>query len=776
MYPFDIDSKKAESSLRRIIYDVHREGAVGLEILEELSHLKMNHNNIFKKYENTIVYLLGLFYKVDTPKDLMSHVYTSFMEKIVEEHGTLYTPMQASILNNISKHNNFTFSAPTSSGKSHLFRNLLLNSVGDIVFIVPTRSLLYEYIILLKNTFRNNKAVFIQQFIDRVNNFKAKRRIFVVTPERAIDIFQFKDDFNISYFVFDEAQISEDPSRGVTFDAFVRRVDKKYPNSKKLFAHPFVENPKAQLKKHGLDGEGVLYRQGVVGKRYVLYKKDKKKFYSFSPFIEKCHYLTEMKEIANDFVVDAINRGEKVLIYIFKTSIVSSTFETNFSNYINLCEEIKNPDALDIIGKIEEFIGAQNENSVMLKLLKKGVVIHHGSIPLMIRSLLEQFTANGYARMCFSTSTLLQGVNMPFDVIWIYNHRFSGDAENRALGLKNLIGRAGRSTKRTGKFDIGTVVVNNAKKFSTELSRKTYLDETSILDSDEKQTDDIVVKELVESVKKNTFNDVFKLPEKRIDRLKSKEVMSAVQYIISELFYSGKILSATEYKKFKRNRKEALKEAFKIIYEKSLGRKLVKGEVTILSKGITILLWQIQGRSFKEILKLRYLYLVDQVEKNKLQTQLKMGEITANEFQESLNKTSFAFSAEANQLPNKNLKGVKNVFKGQKYESFNYDLLVYDTYDYLDKVISYSLSGVYATVFQLYFNSTSDQRAHSMVQFFKYGTNDEVDVMLLRYGFSFEEIEWVKDLIEYINEDEIKFLDSIKECSEEQLEILTPYL
>ncbi len=777
MLPFEIPEYKVEATLKNILFEIHREGGIDLKILEDLAYIKLLHGDIFKKYENTIIYLLGLFYKVDEPSDVVSHIYSQFKDSIVEEHGGTYTPMQASMLKNIERYNNFTFSAPTSTGKSHLFRTLLQKSVGDIVFVVPSRSLLFEYLYVLKDVFKNQHDVFIQQFIDKVNNFKTKRRIFVVTPERAMELFRFKDKFNISYFVFDEAQISEELVRGVTFDALVRRVEKKYPKVKKLFAHPFIENPEAQLIKHNLDGEGILYKQAVVGKQYVEYKKNSGNFYLFSPFKEEGYKVKHKKKLDFDYISTSITNNKKILIYISKQSIISSTFVKEFKKYIELCHDIDDKLALDLISQIRIFIGDTSGKSVMLNLLKKGIVIHHGSIPLVVRSLLEKFTEAGYAKLCFSTSTLLQGVNMPFDVVWVYNHRFSGDEENRVLGLKNLIGRAGRSSKSSGSFDVGAVIVNDPKKFTEELSKKTYLSEKSILDDKSKTSKDSVVEEFVDSIKDDDFNDDYKLPEKRIDRLKSIEVMSCVEFILDNIFVDDRIITAKDYKKFKKSKRDNLKKSFGLIFEKSLGRDLGKGEKTILSKSITILLWHIQGRSFKEILKLRYLYLADQKKIDDLKTSLDQKDITRKEFDKKLGQAPFSYSAAANTIPNSKLTGfVSNAFEGQTYDTFNYDLLVYDTYDYLDKVISFSLSDVYTTAFDLYFEESGDERSLSMKKFFRYGTNDDYDIMLMRYGFTFEDIDWLRDHIDYINDNEIKFLPSINNCTKEQLEILAPFL
>ena len=64
---------------------------------------------------------------------------------------------------------------------------------------------------------------------------------------------------------------------------------------------------------------------------------------------------------------------------------------------------------------------------MLLSLMQKGIVIHHGSMPLRARLLIEHFVNKGFARICFATSTLIQGINMPFDVVWIDNFKFRGE-------------------------------------------------------------------------------------------------------------------------------------------------------------------------------------------------------------------------------------------------------------------------------------------------------------------------------------------------------------
>lgn len=68
-----------------------------------------------------------------------------YRQHIKEKYGENFTPMQASILEQIKDKQHFSFSAPTSTGKSFVFRNLIRSSTKDVVVIVPSRALINEY-------------------------------------------------------------------------------------------------------------------------------------------------------------------------------------------------------------------------------------------------------------------------------------------------------------------------------------------------------------------------------------------------------------------------------------------------------------------------------------------------------------------------------------------------------------------------------------------------------------------------------------------------------
>lgn len=69
---------------------------------------------------------------------------------------------------------------------------------------------------------------------------------------------------------------------------------------------------------------------------------------------------------------------------------------------------------------------------------------------------------------------------------------------------------------------------------------------------------------------------------------------------------------------------------------------------------------------------------------------------------------------------------------------------------------------MFYAIFHQYYLAYQDDRAERLAKYIKYGTEDSTEIWMLRYGFSFEEIEWLKPCVEYIDQTEIKFNEKLK--------------
>ena len=729
----------AEDMLGRTLSKIYKIGPVKSTDYEILSYISIFHPDLIEQHIDDINLYLGLFYKeIITPKSLQGCIQKMFLECIAEHFGKAYTPVQTSILNNSEEKRIFSFSAPTSTGKSHVLFSIIENSDRDVVVIVPSRALINEYYLRLCEEI-HDKSINILTFVDKINTAKCRRSIFVLTPERCKDLFRLKDQFSIDVILFDEAQLTDEKGkRGLYFDAIVRRCNRELPDSKIIFAHPFVTNPEAQISKNLLPTEqsiSKVYDQRNVGQIFVCEKPDG----SFSYFGSDTNVFS-VKQVACNYdpIESCIKDNGSVLFYVSKNSIITNAYLNAFSKYIMLCSEIEDPELIEIIEELSDFTGGgtvayMNYYSQMLALLKRGIVIHHGSLPLRARVLVEKFTRKHFCRICFATSTLEQGINMPFDIVYIDRLE-----SQKYLAVKNLIGRAGRSSKDR-KIDYGTVIIASTKvaKLRKLLTQTITLNMQSQLDDNERLDDDY--NDFKDAILHETFSDQFNLTQNQIIKLSDNALNEILRCILDKFFNhideKGNINLSKEDRKIVVN-------SFHQFYSNYLGRELQLGEKAILTTAFYIMIWRIQGRTFSTICHSRYAFLSRESERSKLD---RLGQST--------DQILARFTQKYAELPNNNLCSPISLFpRGLKAKDVDYDIITYDTYDYLDKLIGLYLSDIFYAAFIKYNERYPDDRAIKMANLIKYGTYNTKYIWMLRYGMSFEDIELLKDYIESIDE------------------------
>lgn len=758
-------------NISRIIADIHANGPVKPELLERLAYYKKFHPNILANYESQLLNVMGLFYKsTNEASSVIEEIYHIFCASIEKEFGSIFTPVQASVYKCITKDRYFSFSAPTSAGKSFLFREIITNATGDLVIVVPSRALIAEYykeVISLVP-----KTTLVLQFIENINTSKIKNRVFIITPERGVELFKRIQEFNIEMFLFDEAQISEEYIRGMKFDAFVRRVDRLLPAAKKIFAHPFVLNPEAQLQKHGFvqNSDSHNYKQQSVGKIFISHEGGTFSF--FTPHGDPNKILCQ-----NDIIEETLKNNGTLLVYVAKNIIYSGKIIERFSKYIELCGKVDNGEALSIIKKLKDYIGASDTNlerySQMIALMERGIVIHHGSMPLKARLLIEEFIRKGYARICFSTSTLVQGINMPFNIVWINSFY-----EVKGLTLKNLIGRAGRTSSKANCFDYGYAIIEkiNVNTFISRYNEEFSISNKSMIDDDLDNIDEDL-QDIAEAVTTETFNDELNMPTSQLTRIENSNIEKSILYILNALFKDGHIMSGHEYYKLDDSVRKKVKDEFKKVYCAHLKRKsLSVAEKSVLSAAIPIILWQIQSTSFSQIVSLRHSLISRRDERAAIIKLFMTESISRAEMLSKLRDLKARYSPIASTIPNKNLNRAGLFDETTSVLDISYDVIVYDTYDYLDKVISISMADPLCAALKIYSDKTDDIRAQILGNYIRYGTNDSLDIWLLRYGFSSEDLEWLHVVVDKVDSTQIYFNKKIAQLDSEKYAIIERFL
>ena len=147
-----IKGEASRDELRKIISRIIVDGPVRSSDMESLGYFQLYQPELLREFYESIAIHLGLFYKVskveamdsDTLEELL---FLNFRDAIRERMNGDFTPVQLCVLTSIGEFQNFSFSAPTSTGKSYVFLHLLKTTTKDVVVVVPSRALLNEYFI-----------------------------------------------------------------------------------------------------------------------------------------------------------------------------------------------------------------------------------------------------------------------------------------------------------------------------------------------------------------------------------------------------------------------------------------------------------------------------------------------------------------------------------------------------------------------------------------------------------------------------------------------------
>lgn len=123
----------------------------------------------------------------------------------------------------------------------------------------------------------------------------------------------------------------------------------------------------------------------------------------------------------------------------------------------------------------EDYFG---KNSIEYRLLEKGIIVHQGQIPGKISKWLLDAISMRIVRVVVATSTLTDGVNLPFEVILIPKLARRGQTMP-IQEFENLVGRAGRPGVSTEGKSLAVVFDKNVYSSITSKSKKTQKEITA---------------------------------------------------------------------------------------------------------------------------------------------------------------------------------------------------------------------------------------------------------------------------------------------------------
>ena len=343
----------------------------------------------------------------------------------------------------------FSYSAPTSLGKSYIMRTFIREQIAkgkqcNFAIIVPTKALINETTEKLTEVLgpelkeKNYRIVTSAgaMALEEEHNF-----IFAMTPERLLYLLILMKDIPIEYLFIDEAhKISKKDGRSAFYYKVVDMLSQRSTPPHIIFASPNIPNPEVYLQ---------LIPDVANRENYKIATK-------FSPVNQekflidfKCfelHYYNEATQKLTKYCSFPEDKG--LLDFVHELgegarSIVYSNSKDNVVEYaLQYATQLQPLHDSDLDVLAQDIRQDVHGDYYLADIVEKGVAYHMGYLPSTIRARIESLYKDGKIHTLFCTSTLLEGINLPADNLFITSHKNGGDMS--PVDFRNLMGRVGR--------------------------------------------------------------------------------------------------------------------------------------------------------------------------------------------------------------------------------------------------------------------------------------------------------------------------------------------
>ena len=400
--------------------------------------------------------------EVLTQDDILRSIETEVHKNVnrIPDSDKLLFNAQHTALSNLNSNQFFSFSAPTSMGKTFIITNYIREKIregteSNFVILVPTRALLSEIAGNMIEQFQDYLGIGKHKVITSMSSLsEGEKYVAVLTPERFYSSLLKQPDIEIGYVFVDEAhKISDRDKRSVIYYKILD-ILKERGTVHIFFSSPLIPNPDVYLELTNYYSE---VKSKAAGKRFVFSPVSQNKIYldlnkreisiynGLSNTIILCGQLpASIKKRIDALLV--LGKNKCNLIYVSSASKAISLAK-QFSDTVEQAEKLKcksddrfKDDLEEVAKQIEERI---HKEYYLADLIRRRIAFHIGALPAEIRLKIEELIKKGAISYCFCTSTLLEGVNVPVDNLFVFDHK-KATSNLSEIDALNLMGRAGR--------------------------------------------------------------------------------------------------------------------------------------------------------------------------------------------------------------------------------------------------------------------------------------------------------------------------------------------
>jgi len=692
-----------------------------------------------------------------------------------------------------------SYSAPTSMGKSFIMEAFIKSQIQNgaklnFARILPTKALINE---VREDTLRGLDGLLEEMnynVVTAASDYALEEDhnyIFVMTPERLLYLLINKSDIRIDYIFIDEAhKMTGRNSRGPFYYKTVDMLAQRDPVPHVVFASPNIPNPEVYLK---LVTEAEKGAENAISSTFApvtqfkfLISMESKTIRIFNDHTQDSIFVCKFPPME---VVDFINmmtqfdsqkpleeRKRNIAYFSGKDAAIQAAIR-----YSKGKDDLTDKDLIQLSDDIKAQV---HGDYYLTKLIRKGIAYHIGYLPASIRQRIEKLFKEGKITAMFCTSTLIEGVNLPADNLFITNNR-SGRPQMTSVEFRNLIGRVGRI-----KFNLyGNVFFISDGKQVTEKEYVRLLKEPI---PDQKLS---VVQELKPKLKKHVVETLLSGSSKIEPYDTKSQKQPEEEYVMMRKF--GLIL----LKDIMDDRNSLVRREF-AAYMPEDGEQTIRekfeGQTEFIDSDINISADQSrrlaaairngmqypakpQDGRFTHAMVLDFLEQLSRIfnwdkyefgtlgkrNKNGDHAKLSWYAVILSQWMEG-HGLSYIMRKAIEYMKNNPKKFWLNDYTPDVYNDSpeHRNVVFADTLEVIENVILFSISNYFLRFSNMYISIHGEHSLddNNWYEFVEYGTTNEVTVFLQRNGFTRESANYIKDHPEYLDTKEWLLRRSLLKC------------
>lgn len=696
----------------------------------------------------------------------------------------------------------FSYSGPTSMGKSYIMRmfikqQIISGSRDNFAIIVPTKALINEVrtkittdLGLSLKEFRYHIVTAAGDAALKVDD-KSRRYVFIMTPERLLYLLMNEKDIKLDYLFVDEAQkLSGDDSRSPFYYQVVQILSESEQKPHIVFASPNVPNPQVYLNLiSGVETETLSQHKlasafspvtqikfliNLESQEVSVYNKHTK---TLIPITSVALPDADLTDVLLRFEKDEQGKEKQCIVYF---SSVKKTVDAARYFAANRVKKDDNPELVELAKDIKNEV---HNDYYLAELISKGVAYHIGYLPASIRQRIEKLFHDGAITALFCTSTLVEGVNLPADNLFITDFK-NGRSHMSAIDFRNLIGRVGRleynlygnvflvalNDKASAKYvsRLQEEIPEQSLSVEKELTRpqkkhviKTLLSGTIVIDKQLKnQSPDSY--DLMRKFAIILLNDILKDRNSKVRSEFAALMQQGDEEKIRQLF-SEKEIKPDDDITVSIDQTESLYEA---IAHNGLEFPVVDANGEFDGKTLLPFLERLCGIFKWERYESDTLGHVGKLSQK--HGRLSWYSVILSQWVRGAGLNQIMFQAIANKKANpKDALFIENQFVDYNDSREHRNIVISDVLSVIDKIILFKFSNYFLKVAKAYKEIRGEDPKDNWYEFVEYGSTNKRAIAIQKHGFSRESAMYIiRQSQKYIvaDEPELKLRRSILEC------------